>query len=232
MSKLSRSLLIAVVLALFFFSQSLIAFHGVVLMTHDDSGVWTVTKPDGTILSTLGTTSQGFAEGWNYALQHFYNFRVEGGGGALAVIYISAPAHILPTENTTADINGVTITSLWTDSRPTIVLDSCMSARISMPGTQIVPSGTGAGLVLAPHTPLPFDPSTVFGACELYVTSVANGNTGPLVIFDVTNGSIVTNVIKFIELNAAGGGMYYQVINPSGSGHVFAANDFTVLNSH
>lgn len=54
--------------------------RGTVQMIHNSAGTWQIFKPDGTILSTPGTTTMGLMEGITYAKQNGFIFEAFGGG--------------------------------------------------------------------------------------------------------------------------------------------------------
>lgn len=57
-----------------------VARLGHVSMVHNTSQVWTVYKPDGSVLDTTGTTTQGLQEAIDYADDNAYPLIVYGGG--------------------------------------------------------------------------------------------------------------------------------------------------------
>lgn len=204
--------------------------RGLVMMTHNASGDWTVYTPFGSALDVTGTTTEGLQEAIAYACTNNFNLRVEGGdGGSPSLLNCSTAIAFPAMQNKFIEINGVTLNFTYTTSAPSVTFDSMMMMRVEFDGTQIVNNGTGPAVLFKPTNALPVDGRTTITISYVYITTAVNIHSPasavaavPLIDFDTTNGGVDDNLLEFDEVNASGIGIRVQ--DPA-SGKSFSGND-------
>lgn len=200
------------------------------------NGVGFPVAPDGTAISTSGTTTSGILEGYNYALAHGYAFRIEGGDdlqpgcghsgpgpgpGCSSVVYEittsgTAPGITFgPTQGMEFTTGPITLNCTGATTGPCVLIDSQEMAVFDWRGMQIVGGGSGDCLVFAPTGNTPLDNVQGIIPFRFYMTSIACGTNAnqSAVTFNVNNG-IVNAFFYFDEIN--GGDMGIRIL-PSAS---------------
>ena len=125
---------------------------GVVRMTHDDAGDWTVVKPDGSALNIAGTATQGLQEAIIYAWSNALPLVVYGGGitppsgtppsTALSQIMCTTTVAFPTGWNNSADFYAINL-MLFTGNNDGITFDSCDLTRVDFHNSQIIYPGNG-----------------------------------------------------------------------------------------
>src|SRR5437588_5697950 len=133
-------------------------------------GVATVFAPDGTQVSTTGTTTSGLQEAVNYANSHNFDLHIVGADeassgsctqGCGAVVYninsgstLSFPAF----QGRTITAGTITINCDGSGSQPCVQFDSCMMCVVDLAASQIVAvDRCGTVLIFKPSNPVPLD---------------------------------------------------------------------------
>ena len=171
-------------------------------------GVWEVQLPNGTILDTTGTKTQGLQEAINYACEHGRPLRVYGGqvkhsnGQNPAIIMCTAPLVFPPLELANIEIDA-TLNFCGPNPQPIAVsVDSVMASRVIWTGQIVCASGWGCGINFKPRTELPCDQNgPVITASTIHLPSVVMVGAGTCIHFDATLGSISGNLFEILEPN-------------------------------
>jgi hypothetical protein len=189
---------------------------------------WVVLKPDGTQLSTVGTTTQGLQEAINYAQAFGYDLVVNGGGTkqasapgaydgqAPSIINCTTGITFAPMQGACVIIRDVTLNftnavtiGVHVDSMLASVMDLCWGGQIVMANANAV------GVKFHPRTQVPQDSAFgigIGGTCHVRTGSVVVpvGGSGICVQFDRSSGQIAfANSWEFSEPN--GGAVGIQV---------------------
>ena len=175
--------------------------------------VWVIEKPDGTVLSTTGTQTQGLQEAINYALAYGYNLHVsggpvKGGGQDPSIINCIAPVSVPPMQKGRIVIEGCTL-NFGPSMSYAMRFDSMMLAALEMPGTQVVCGpGIGIGILFKPENELPQDlAGPVITSSRFQIQSVVMTGTGTPIVFDASIAPISSNVFEIIEPNGGNDGV-------------------------
>ncbi len=226
-------------------------FRGVVTMFHDTPTTWLVSLPDGTIMNTSSSTTDGLQEAITYATANGYNLWVLGGP------FVDYRKVTCTTAITVPPLQGfewhMQAVNLWFTGLATvnfITVDSCDQTLFRWGSSQIVHSGTGAGNGVT----LLFKPTGNNGEDFVGITSstfelgvvvpanglggVPDGTRGYGVVLDSSvytpghaNGSglIVNNTFSAAEIN---GGIYgIHVVDPD-SHNSFKSNTMVFPSIH
>lgn len=209
-----------------------------------------VFAPDGTQISTAGSTTSGLQEAIDYACDNGYDLYVSGGGDHSidsrqgAVVYNIDTGVTLafpPMQGKTVRFGACTLnfSGASTDTADCVTFDSCLLVYVYFPG-QIVSGRGGAMVRFFPETSLSLDlvagttiaDSEFFIAHTVAIPDEAAAST-ECVVFDnsTSNVSGMTNArFHFVELNA-GTSTGLLITTPSGTTS-FSQNDITVQHLH
>lgn len=201
---------------------------GMVLMTHDTTGAWSVLDPFGLPISTTGSTCQGLQEAINYAHTNGYELVVEGGGVLPppgnqdhSLLTCTAPITIPTSHNSGYHFHNVDLKFTGSAAADFITFDTADDLYFDFNG-QIIYSGNAAAIrFLAVND----NGETYIGftSCRFWVHTIAIVNSGTLapesthgtaVRISPTNGSFINNSMDVLEIN--GGLIGVQVDNPAG----------------
>ncbi len=222
-------------------------------MAHDASNppAWNVYKPDGSLLSVTGTTTQGLQEAINYAQQHAYPLIVRGGGitppghgsSDLSQILCSTSVAFPTGWNNYYEFNNVNLVYSGTASNDFITFDSSDLTTVDFHDSQIIYPGTKAAVHFNPQHDngesfAGFTSNTFRLGHIVPVVSTTNYApdptkgigvqiSAPALSLGLTNGNgiFVNNDIVVNEIN--GGLVGIQIDNPGGSGSTFQTNRIT-----
>jgi hypothetical protein len=212
---------------------------GAVMWVHDPSGVWTVTKPDGTLLSIAGSTSNGLQEALNYAFPNGYPLFGFGDGPlSTTITHITATVNVPATALGSADFYGMNWSCDVTGTAECIVFDSQDMMHWDMHHSQVWSPGgsTGATWHIWPRNANSGEQFDSFFASDLSLGETAPFAGGIGVRFTPTynpsccvagHGMIANN--KRLHLGNINGGAYSVVVDSPGGtqGTAFAMNDIT-----
>lgn len=204
---------------------------------------WVTYLPNGTVLNTAGSTTQGLQESIDYARIYGFDLIVRGGGSKAAssfgaydgqnpaIIFATTTVDILPLENVTFTIHGA---SLITTAAIGVRTDSILVANLDLfTGGQIVASANGAvALKFSPRNPVPTDNLFVAGIGTVNVRTgsiVCSGTGNPTCIqFDRSAAPIAfSNKFEFVEPNGGAIGIYI-----TNGAHAFSDNQVIWVNAH
>lgn len=195
-------------------------------MFHDGTS-WVVEKPDGSFLSTTGTTTSGLQEAINYACNNGLALFVVGEGVRNATgtqpVYIECTTGIVmpPVQHMMFHLLNVTVNLTPAVTGTGWLFNSFMMLDFVLTG-QIVYAGTGAAVRFDPTTHVPLD--TWVTACtdsRIRITQIA-----------CVNGASLSTVAKCVEINPAshsflncdfelleflGGAYAIDILNPGAS---------------
>lgn len=173
------------------------------------TGGWIVVLPDGTLLGTGGSTSQGLQEALNYCAVNGYNLFVQGGAqpnGSARLITCSAPILVPPLRSVKISIEGVHLIFNYLTGDG-LTFDSMMEADFEFSGGEIIHGGSDYAVRFHPRTPNYTDPTIGITSSRVFIQSIVTTcPTGALgcVAFDDDTGSIWQNLFSFSEINGAG----------------------------
>jgi len=212
---------------------------GEVTIIQDGSG-WIVRKPDQTLLTIAGSTTQGLQEAITYAVENGFHICGRGGTaitGASSVINCTTAIVWPAMQNIKVRLHGLTINfTSALGSATAMSFDSMLMCNVDMGGTQIVNAGAGITLLFKPVNPCAVDGSSVISASTVHITTVVNIHATPsavaavpLIQFDISALPILDTTFIFDEVNASGSG--FTVTDPGGSG-VFRGNYIRSANVH
>lgn len=213
---------------------------------------WYVFAPDGTQVSTVGTTTSGLQEAINYALANGYGLDVIGGAtskdpGGIdhGFIWCSTGVVFPPMRTTFIHMEGVhLIFPEAVGSSPGVTFNSCMEVTVDMRACEIVYYGTSSALRFAPVAVTPVDPQVAIGDSEFAIGSVvtvantAGTNTPYVVHMDCTQGPIQGAKFSFAELNGNGAvgqpacGIFGVIVQAAATGSGFLGNVIEARHIH
>lgn len=213
-------------------------------------GVGFPEAPNGTRISTSGTTTSGIQEAINYCYLHGYDLHIEGGNDPIPVpgtpgptaggiVYQSTTTvNFKPMQGMLVTSGGCTINSVpTTPTDPGMSFDTALITNVRLYGMQLVYWGTGPALRFKPTNPCQNDLAFNIGMeldFEMFAvvnahTPTSDVNTVPLIQFDCTLGPIYYS--KFNITEPLGSGRLLQVIDPP-SGSVFFDNEVILRFAH
>ena len=217
-----------------------VVVRGRVLMRHDDAGNWTVTKPDGSVLNTAGTTTQGLQEAWNFAWANLYLLDIYGGGTTGNATITCTTTVNVPTGRGNAAI-AEAVTFIGPTAGDFFNLDSEDFTFIDFRDSEIVAPSAGAAVHYNPATNngenfAGFTSSihrwgTIVVTTNLFAPDPSRGTglkiSTPALGLGLANGNgLMTGMeISVVEINA--GAVGWQNDNPGGAGSTNSGNDFT-----
>jgi len=172
-------------------------------------GTWEVRKPDGTVLTTTGSTTQGLQEAINYACEHGFDLKVSGGqvchknGQNPAIIMCTSRLVIPPLELANIEVGATLNFCGPSPQAEAVIFDSIMASRIIFSGQIVVSAGWGCGVKFKPRTELPCDQNgPIITASKINLPSVImTGGTGVCIDFDAQLGGISGNIFEILEPN-------------------------------
>jgi len=204
---------------------------------------WTVYKPDGTILDTSGSSSQGLQEAVNLAfLASSISSNTQAGlgyslyvlgcsqqNGGAAILDTSQTIQFPPMQGAHIVISQVTLGANGVpDGDPLIQLDSALMCRFEMPGTQTA-INTGPAIKIKPTNPVP-QPTP--GGVGYGDSSIVGSTIGGGLEFDFSGGGGIYNtLIDFDELNT-GNRSYGILVNTLPAGTNFGFNTIRIRHLH
>lgn len=211
-----------------------------VVMRHGDGiNDWKVYAPDGSEVSTTGTTTQGLQEAINYARTNGYGLEVIGGQitplpGVLATsrITCSTPITIGTAHTGFYHFRGVDLLFTGSASADFITFDSADMLDFAMYAGQIIYSGNASAIRIN-GTNDNGESFIGWTSSRLRIATIAIVNSGTLapesthgvgIRFSPANGHIINLDIYVAEIN--GGLIGIQVDNPAGS-NTFRLNRIT-----
>lgn len=172
---------------------------------------WVVRAPDGSYVSTSGTTTQGVQEALNYIAANGYNLFINGGGGIntsdvdVATIHCTSAIDFPPMFKQAVIARGITF-NFGGSATYGFKIDSMMMALIDVRSCQVV-VGTSTyetGVWLRPRTANAVDPAIAITASDLLFGSIVHGkSTSVGLLIDPTEGPILDGV--FIEVHEPNG---------------------------
>ena len=206
---------------------------------------WVVRAPDGSYVSTSGTTSQGFAEALTYCATNGYNLFVNGGGGInssdidVATIHITAAIDWPPMFKQAVIARGVTF-NFGGSATYGFKLDSIMMGLVDLRSCQIVCGTSTYDTVvwLRPRTANAVDPAIAITASSLLFGSLVHGKASSVgLLIDPDEGPIIDgNFIEVHEPNGTGtagsdqGGYGVRILDDATN--PVSGNTFRILDSH
>jgi hypothetical protein len=213
--------------------------------------------PDGTLISTVGTTTAGLTEALNYAAAHGYDMHIMGGDDLFISQGGNCTAGNPPPQGgpgPTCNAIFLNLHSTWqwpalqglkiscgaiqlgsNGNFPTIAMDSLENVEVDCGAMQIdgIVSTAGRGVVeVIPTSRTPLDNGVSVGPSIVkFGGIVGSGSTDILLRFVTDAGSIVNSVWQINELN---GGNYGLTVNlaSSGGNHGFKNNEFHIQQLH
>jgi len=188
---------------------------GVVQMVRTGTGTWAVYAPDGTEVSTSGTTTQGLQEAITYACVNGHSLHVTGGsvtsaGVDVATIICTTPIQFPPMQGKRLVFDWMTVHFDPHVTGPGMNFDSCMMVEFEFNG-QIVYTGNAAAVDFNPINVLPMDPVLGIMDSVFFIHTVACiAGTNPIgVHFNTSTSAIVCSRFDFVEVNGANGPTVY-----------------------
>ncbi len=193
--------------------------------------------PDGTLVSTVGTTTDGLQEALNFAATNKFDLYVVGGTNSAGNGFgfsCTTSITIAASQQKTFVFRDVTISfTAAIGAASAIKIDSLGNVDIAMPGVVIVSAGTGPVVEFAPTLATPQD-----GVIGLYASRIRLGAVVPPIGAAATAGQpaikftppgsgttgIRGNIFEIDEIN--GGDIAVQVIDAAVS--LFAQNQVRV----
>ncbi len=174
---------------------------------------WVLRAPDGSYVSTSGTTTQGVAEALTYIAANGYNLFINGGGGInssdvdVATIHSTSGIDFAPMFKQAVVARGVTF-NFGGSATYGFKVDSMMMSMIDFRTCQIV-CGTSTydtGVWLRPRTANAVDPAIAITASDILLGSVINGKSASVnLLIDSDEGPILDgNFIEIREPNGTG----------------------------
>lgn len=172
---------------------------------------WVVRAPDGSYVSTSGTTTQGAQEALTYCATYGYNLFINGGGGInssdidVATIHSTSGIDIPPLFKQAVVARGGTF-NFGGSATYGFKVDSMMMSLLDFRSCQIVVGTTTYeyGVWLRPRTANAVDPTTAITASDLLFGSIVHGkSTSTGLLVDTTDGPILDGV--FIEVHEPNG---------------------------
>lgn len=200
-----------------------------------NAGVWTVYKPDGTVLNTAGSTTQGLQEAINFACTPLgtagYDLEVigaEDATGGAAVIQCTSQLKFPPIQGKKIRFGAVTLNFPNTVTGYCVIFDSMMMLDFDLAGGQIVCSGQ-SGVLIKPTVGVPVDKIVAVTVSRLHFQSIAmlGSTVGPAITIDCSLGS--ADAIDLTVQEILGGTYGLQVI-PGTKG--FVKNFIQLRNVH
>lgn len=186
---------------------------------------WVVYLPNGTILNTSASTTDGLQEAINYAVEYAYNLHITG----LPVLPGSWPPPFSPSSHPGADngvinyatpiavpalqkgkwrFDAVTFNYTGPASEVTWTWDSAELFDFDSIGCQWVANTSNILMSWAPTNPWPLDPyGPATGSVYFKLGAIVQIGTGPCARLDATNAPIGGAFFDFSELNGGGYGL-------------------------
>ena len=195
---------------------------------------WVVEKPDGTILDTTNSPTQGLQEAMNYAAANGYNFKKYGGGIAskngqdVSILFLSGTLVIPPLQTAHWEIDGTIVL----DSG--ITIDSMMTSKLIFTGQLVSGGGCDVAVKLKPTNLLPQDQGAgaviTSSIIHLPCISMSGRISATCIELDTSAHPIQDNNFHFMEPNNNNvqGSVGVRVIHGSG----FSGNKLTVIGAH
>lgn len=172
--------------------------------------VWKAYSPEGALIPTAGTTTDGFAEAHAAAQTGIYNLIVDGGGIASSlmnanVLNLQAAQTIGPADSAVYEMRGVNFNFVgFVTSGTALTVDSFSKGRITFDG-QVVCSHAGVALEFRPTSNHTSDSNKNQGVGSFAFRVVQNASTdsGAVVVkFNAQNGeSLNGSEYSFLEIN-------------------------------
>ncbi len=195
---------------------------------------WVVEKPDGTILDTTDSPTQGLQEAMDYAAVNGYNLKKYGGGIAsknnqdVSILWISGTLVIPPLQTATWEIDGTICVGNG------ITIDSMMTSRLTFNGQLVAGADCDVAVRLKPTNLLPQDQGAgrVITSSVIRLPSISmSGRTSATCIeLDTSEHPIADNEFYFMEPNNNNvqGSVGVRVKHGAG----FSGNKLTVIGAH
>jgi len=199
-------------------------------------GTWETKLPDGSILVTAGSTTQGLQESVNYAATHGFDLKVFGGQVRHnnfqnpAIIMCTTPLVFPPLELGNIEIGG-TLNFCGPSPQPVaVIFDSIMASRILITGQIVVAPNWGCGVQFKPRSELPCDQNgpIITASTVLLPSVVMTGGGGVCIDFDASMGSISGNIFEILEPNDGAVGVRVHV----DADHCFDHNRMLIREIH
>lgn len=200
-----------------------------------------VYAPDGSEVSTSGSTTSGLQEAITYAANNGYDIHIHGGdeapaGGGGSVVYNMGATATLDwpaMQGKSIIIDACTINFPGSGGETCMRFDSCMMVHFTWRGGQIASSRTGNSLLFDPRTNVPLDAvkAIIDSKFDFSGTAVASTNASAVaqVRFRTNTGDITHSEFFFSEIN--GGISAIQVDKPTGA-FAFAYNRIACRHAH
>lgn len=197
---------------------------------------WVVEKPDGAILDTSASVTQGLQEAMDYASWHGYNFKKYAGGCAnkngqdVSILGLAVSLAIPPLQGAHWEIDG-TITFGGGFGGSAVIFDSLMISTILWRGQILTAPGWAVAVHFKPMNELPQDGAgPVITSSIVHIPAISMTGPGSCVVFDSETHPIIDNEFRFVEPNNNGVAGSTGITVKQGSG--FIGNQISAVGAH